>query len=48
VLSGSLTQPLASGTAAFGDLNINLTGTGYKLVATGGLTSATSTAFAIN
>jgi hypothetical protein len=48
VLSGTLTQPLASGTASFGDLNINLTGTGYKLVATGGLTSATSSAFAIN
>jgi hypothetical protein len=48
VLSGTLTQPLSSGTASFSDLNINLTGTGYKLVATGGLTSATSTAFAIN
>jgi hypothetical protein len=48
VLSGTLTQPLSSGTASFGDLHINLTGTGYKLVATGGLTSATSSAFAIN
>ena len=48
VLSGTLTQPLASGVATFGDLKIDLTGTGYKLVATGGLTSATSTAFPIN
>ena len=48
VLSGTLTQPLSGGVASFGDLNINLTGTGYKLLATGGLTSATSTAFAIN
>jgi hypothetical protein len=48
VLAGTLTQALSSGVASFGDLNINLTGTGYKLVATGGLTSATSTAFVIN
>ncbi len=48
VLSGTLTQPLSSGVASFGDLNINLTGTGYKLAATGSLTSATSNAFAIN
>ncbi|HTH63852.1 MAG TPA: hypothetical protein VL563_04150 [Gemmatimonadales bacterium] len=48
VLAGTLTQSLASGVASFGDLNIDLTGTGYKLVATGGLTSATSSTFAIN
>jgi hypothetical protein len=49
VLSGTLMQAAAAGVASFGNLSINLTGPGYKLVATsGGLTSATSTAFAIN
>lgn len=48
-LGGTLSQAAAAGIASFGDLHINLTGTGYKLVATAaGLTSATTAAFAIN
>lgn len=47
-LSGTSPQTAVNGVAAFSDLAINNTGTGYTLVASStGLTSATSTAFNI-
>jgi hypothetical protein len=47
-LSGTLTIAAGAGVATFSDLSINNIGTGYTLQATsGGLTSATSTAFNI-
>jgi hypothetical protein len=47
-LSGTTPQTASSGLATFNNLSINKTGTGYTLVASsGGLTSATSSAFNI-
>ncbi len=45
-LSGTLTVPAIQGLATFSDLSIGQTGTGYRLIATSGtLTSSTSDAF---
>lgn len=47
-LTGTTTMPAASGVAIFSDLKINLSGSGYRLTATGaGLQGVTSTAFDI-
>jgi len=49
ILSGTTSLAAASGLATFSTLSINKSGTGYTLTATAsGLTSATSSAFAIN
>ena len=49
ILSGTTSLAAASGVATFSTLSINKSGTGYTLTATAsGLTSATSSAFAIN
>ena len=44
-LSGTATVVPVSGVATFSDLSIDRAGTGYRLTATSGLTSATSAAF---
>jgi N-acetylneuraminic acid mutarotase/S-adenosylmethionine hydrolase len=47
-LSGTLTVTVSNGVATFGDLSINMAGSGYTLVASSGvLTGATSNGFAI-
>lgn len=49
VLSGTNTQAPASGVATFADLSIDLTGSGYQLIASAsGVTGATSATFSIN
>ena len=47
-LSGTTTVNAALGVATFSDLSIDLGGTGYRLVATAGALSKTSSAFSIN
>jgi hypothetical protein len=48
-LSGTLTVTVSGGVATFGDLSIDLAGSGYTLVASSsGLTGAASNSFAIN
>ena len=48
VLSGTTTVTVSAGTATFGNVSINSTGSGYTLTAaSGSLSSATSSAFAV-
>jgi len=48
-LSGTTTLPAVNGVAQFGDLKIDLLGSGYRLTATaGGLAGVSSTVFDIN
>jgi hypothetical protein len=48
-LSGTLTVTVSGGVATFGDLSIDMAGSGYTLVASSsGLTGATSNSFAVN
>ncbi|HUQ06163.1 MAG TPA: Ig-like domain-containing protein [Kofleriaceae bacterium] len=48
-LFGTLTQPAVAGTATFGDLSIQLAGSGYSLRASSGsLTGVTSNTFTVN
>jgi hypothetical protein len=47
-LGGTTTRPAVSGVAAFNDLSIDKTGTGYTLTATSGSLTQTSGAFAVS